>query len=222
MPTSLFIITPVTRPSNLPALYNNLLTYVSKELTMTWCVVFDKKCYEAGREWKERFSRSQNPNLSILCVLSHTENAPAGNENRNAALILLEAHLLEAKDEKINSVAESWVYFLDDNNILHFDFCKILLETNLSNAGLLFFSSTDNKHSALINISFTHFTEQPEDGIKKIPLSFFCVRSKYIKGLRFTPLGEKYNYDFVKALVQRVPEKERQSFLRPTFDNYYS
>src|SRR4051812_9883602 len=175
----LIIITPVTRPSNLPAIYNNLLSYVGREFSITWYVIFDKRCEQDGREWKERFSRSGNPNLTIISVISDVENAVSGNAHRNQVLTLLEKEL-----EKHPELSDHWTYFLDDNNILHPDFCKLFQEGGIGKAGLLFFRSTSKKGLSFQNFDFEYFNDQiPQHLVLRICLSFFCVRFIYLCGL---------------------------------------
>ncbi len=96
--TSITIITPCCRPKNLQALYDSIqFEYVTK-----WYIVYDTS---RGRSYTHTFK--DHPKIQEL----ECDRGISGNPQRNTALDL---------------VKSGFVYFLDDDNIVHPDFWDII------------------------------------------------------------------------------------------------
>ena len=101
MKKKLYIITPVSRIENLSKIFKSInWNYVTK-----WIIVYDKKIIK------------KNPYLfknipSVVELLNFTKNSIRGSGQRNTGIEYL------LKEKKKNS----FVYFLDDDNIIHPNF----------------------------------------------------------------------------------------------------
>jgi hypothetical protein len=105
----LAVITPCSRPENLPALKNSIDAGRSS-FEITWYVVFDELQVPPSIQSELEFGDSV---FSVGEAHSHV-----GNAQRNLAL---------------DNIADGWVYFLDDDNLLHpelLPFMRAFIETH--------------------------------------------------------------------------------------------
>jgi hypothetical protein len=97
------IITPCCRPEHLPKIYESLnFEYIHK-----WIIVYDSS---KGREYERRYAEHKN-----IIEADYHHLGISGNDQRNFGL---------------NFVSKGFVYFLDDDNIVHPDFWKVLPTLN--------------------------------------------------------------------------------------------
>lgn len=97
----LSIITPCCRPDNLKRLYDSIDFSVGK---LAWYIIYDTS---KRKKYKRQFEGHKQIN-ELECS---DETGSSGNPQRNLALSLIK---------------EGFVYFLDDDNIIHPSFWKIL------------------------------------------------------------------------------------------------
>jgi hypothetical protein len=189
--TELHIITPVSRPSNLPALYHDLISYSAhtrKDVQLNWWVVFDKICGEQADHWKIRLSRNRNESFAINPIISVHEKADKGYTHRNTILDLLEENV-----ETID-IGQQWVYNLDDDNILHPYFLPLLLKKQPDDVDVLVVNQEQ------LN-GYTRFIASWE-GINtgKVDLAMLIFKIKALKGNRFNEAGTRPSEQFVQAI----------------------
>jgi len=90
----LSIITPCTRPMNLPAMYRSILEMGSNEVE--WIIVYDSDSIDSRIKLYEDF---------VPIKLVHQKGGYAyGSDQRNKGLELAEG---------------KWIYYLDDDNLVH-------------------------------------------------------------------------------------------------------
>jgi len=104
MNKKIVLITPATRPQNLKIIFKSInWNYISR-----WIIVYDKKIIH-----KNPFLFKKNKNITELINLN--SRSIRGSGQRNMALKYLD-------EEKIDN---SYIYFLDDDNIIHPNFYKV-------------------------------------------------------------------------------------------------
>jgi hypothetical protein len=87
----ILVITPVSRPDNLLAIYNSLCTNNSTPIEVEWYVVFDLAIKDQLKEWEDRIQANGNRSLKVHFYLSDRANQVAGHYHRNFILdIILE------------------------------------------------------------------------------------------------------------------------------------
>lgn len=106
---TLNIITPVSRPDNLPRIRQSILTAINRcqDWQVKWYVVFD--AVEINPLPLENAPNLEIVKLASPSVVNGTQVSVSGNAQRNLALD-------QAKD--------GWVYFLDDDTVFHPDLLK--------------------------------------------------------------------------------------------------
>lgn len=104
------IITPCSRVGNLTAIYNSIKKQPRKFMTFTWIIVYDATHGKfPGSLVKKLLYFHSLPNVVLT---PHVDaDSVFGNAQRNRGLEL---------------VKDGWVYFLDDDTVLHPDFFKVL------------------------------------------------------------------------------------------------
>jgi hypothetical protein len=97
------IITPCTRPNNLFLLFQSIIKGVTSTDDITWYIIYD-----GGKITEEQcfdFTKLKVPSyLNIFTKIFEDSCSVFGNSQRNQAL---------------NQISDGWVYFLDDDNVLH-------------------------------------------------------------------------------------------------------
>lgn len=96
--TTLHIITPVSRPQNLPALSQSIKAALIPEITVEWWIVYDAEA-----------QTTELPGVTCHFLAAHSmangkRVSVAGNLQYNSAL---------------DQIQDGWVYFLDDDTTLH-------------------------------------------------------------------------------------------------------
>lgn len=129
----LIIITPTSRPENLLSIYKNLVEtdiYLSTE----WHIVFDAAVdTDTVKKYRETFEAHTARIIKIFIHVSDRSHAVAGHYHRNFVLnkLWLEYPLY----------SRSWIYQLDDDNIIHPDLLRFLRDehTTLTNVNVFMF-----------------------------------------------------------------------------------
>lgn len=103
MDKKLYLITPVSRKKNLKNLYNSINW---RDVT-GWIIVYDKKIF------KDNLNLYKN-NSKVIELVNENLESVSGNSQRNAAL-----------DYLLNKKIDTFIYFLDDDNIIHPNFFNI-------------------------------------------------------------------------------------------------
>lgn len=129
----IIIITPTSRPDNLLAIYKSLVEpeiYLSVE----WHIVFDFAVdKDVIKRYKETFEPHHARFIEIFIHVSDKSHAVAGHYHRNFVLDKLHA--------EYPVLSRSWIYQLDDDNIIHPDLLRFLRDehTTLTNVNVLMF-----------------------------------------------------------------------------------
>tara|TARA_A100001015_G_scaffold232556_1_gene263464 strand:+ start:3689 stop:4327 length:639 start_codon:yes stop_codon:yes gene_type:complete len=106
MNKQLYLITPVSRKKNLKNLYNS----INWEYVTGWIIVYDSKFF---KDLPSLFK----DNSKIIELINEHPQSVSGNSQRNAALNYL-----------FNKKIDCFIYFLDDDNIIHPNFYNIFNE----------------------------------------------------------------------------------------------
>ena len=187
----LHIITPVSRPSNLPAIYHDLNSHLvssDKRLQINWWPVFDSNCGEQAHHWKVRLSRSHNDALSINPIISSHYDSLKGHVHRNTVL-----DILEENAETID-IGHQWIYMLDDDNILHPSY----LQTITNNENEIFDVLVVNQEQLNGKTRFYANLESINQGMADLGMLTFKLKA--LKGCRFNLSNSNPAIQFVKSL----------------------
>lgn len=117
MTTKLIIVTPLSRVNNLPLIYENLLLN-SATLKLHWMIMVDEKIHHEIQRIQNAIVSTETLQVSVLA--SPSKNNLAGHGHKNVALEMLGEN--------------DWVYFLDDDNIIHPSLLKFISENDLFNS----------------------------------------------------------------------------------------
>lgn len=180
------IITPVTRPQNLPAIRESIRQSLGKGVDIRWWVIYDASCPMPADSWKDQLDEVENQARSTM-------KAIAGHAHRNTFLMQQE---LRARLES-PQVLDEWVMSLDDDNILHPDLVPWMAShpSQLSN-------STGVIWSQCLNDGIRH--AHPDDvRVNHIDTAQFMFRPRILFGLRFNE--QEYAADglFIEDLYKR-------------------
>ena len=94
-------ITPCTRPKALSILYKSILRGTEKTDQIDWYVIYDGRRIKRRDEYQ--FEKLE-PHINLTCETHFNRWSVSGNSQRNRAL---------------DQIENGWIYFLDDDNILH-------------------------------------------------------------------------------------------------------
>lgn len=146
----LYIVTPLSRVENFNLLYKSISNYIplwkaSKKIA--WYVLLDGKLDELDKFFcKERVLGSQ----SIKVIKSPISNSFVGHSHRNYFLNEMYSKKHIMYQHWSQSKKADWVYFLDDDTLLHPDFLETiipLLESNSDKAAIIF--DQENKDGSM-------------------------------------------------------------------------
>jgi hypothetical protein len=177
---NLHIITPVTRPENLPRILRSIEDSSIPQFDIDWYVVFD--CASSHMI-------ISNENIgTIYEEFKSKENQICGYVQRNHAL---------------DQIADGWVYFLDDDTIMHKDMLTH------------FFSEYDEFHTCYLFTSKSkdmNFYCELEDDFtnvapNRIDIGQFIIKRETIGNTRFRE--DIYNADgyFINQIFQENQDK---------------
>jgi hypothetical protein len=107
------IITPVSRPENLTAIYRNLSEI--NELDIRWFTIFDPLCASSVDEWSSHVQRTAaEPELPqsqfpVQIAVAGTSGGWGGSKRSYAMSV----------------IDDGWCYFLDDDNLIQPDLARV-------------------------------------------------------------------------------------------------
>jgi hypothetical protein len=110
----IFIITPVSRVDNLLSIYQSLVAASLTPIQIEWYVIFDLAIAAHLHEWQDRIQANGTRDIKVHFFQSDRKNAVGGHYHRNVML-----DRLGEKAEGNLAYYDTWVYQLDDDNILH-------------------------------------------------------------------------------------------------------
>ena len=127
------VVTPCSRPENLNLVADSLLKMntwsirKAGKFDVKWWIVFDMNRLGLGDVNKACLNilDDRYHPLSPITLLNQSEGS-AGHQHRNLVL-----SILEETDE------QGWFYSVDDDNIMHENFCEIIDELNEENAAVV-------------------------------------------------------------------------------------
>lgn len=180
------IITPLSRPENLPALYSRIGWFKQIDVDVMWWVVVDPVCLnECKREYDICLGNDHH-----VTQLIAERSALAGHAHRNLILDLI-------KNES------DWIMSLDDDNMIHGGLLRWLKknQNQLSEySGLLF----DQVHK---NGSLRLIADPEKVCVNNVDTAQFMFRRGIIEDLRFKE--DEYAADglFIQELYARHKDK---------------
>jgi hypothetical protein len=127
----LYIVTPLSRVENFHILLENIKPKISQS-KIYWVVIKDQILTVGNTHYISYHLTYQE---NAIAIESNTKKALAGHAHRN---YFVDYFYNKLAIEKSNS---DWVYFLDDDTLLHPDFLETiipLLENNLDKAAIIF------------------------------------------------------------------------------------
>jgi hypothetical protein len=166
----LTIITPSCRQGNLPKLHDS----INFDKIEKWIIVYDTS---KNRKYK----RLYEGNPKILEV-DHNEIGVAGHPQRNCGIEL---------------VGDGYIYFLDDDNIIHQDFWLVV-------------DKLDGDHFYTFDMYRPHEKQKMLYGnnimVKQIDTAMFIVHKKHIGNIKW--IKNLYSADghFISAILQKNRE----------------
>jgi hypothetical protein len=109
---NLIIVTPFSRTiENIQAMYASVMM-AAATIETEWIIVYQHNVEQKLMEWQR--TMKSNRGLQVTIVRGNTATSYYGNSYRNQAV------------GQITEAEKAWVYFLDDDNILHPDFPKLI------------------------------------------------------------------------------------------------
>lgn len=189
------IITPFSRTrENIGAIYSSLKS-VAAQVETEWIIVYQ---YDAGHELMEWHRENEKQQiLKVTMLRGNTATSYYGHSYRNQAL-----HQL--RDDR-----DSWVYFIDDDNIVHPDFPK-LLNALLPDDEVVFFSQVwKNREMRL---------EPSHIGVGGVDTAMILARSAIMK--QYSWNEEEYTADGLIAEKLAANHRCRRIFEPYCFYNY--
>ena len=171
MKKKLYIITPVSRIENLSKIFKSInWNYVTK-----WIIVYDKKIIK------------KNPYLfknipSVVELLNFTKNSIRGSGQRNTGIEYL------LKEKKKNS----FVYFLDDDNIIHPNFYNIYKKFK-----------DENIYTFSQQVKIRHIRAGNKFKLYHIDTAMFVTSLTIIKNIRWKMNTHETDYHFIKECLSK-------------------
>lgn len=191
----LYIVTPLSRPENLKQIAESFRLGVGSNILFRWYCVLDGKL---TAQEKNEVLHMENKFRSFHILFSDHSNSFVGHSHRNWFLdnIYLDKKLKNPKEI-------DWVYFLDDDTLLHPDFLSNII------------SHLDNTKSAII------FNQENKDGSIRLRADINNVKvchidmGQYVVNLSKLPTDLRFKEDdycadgiFIEELFNRVgPEQ---------------
>lgn len=191
----LHIITPTSRIQNLDLIYKSISQCKNYEsdIDVTWWIVLDQILYKEYKDIQHKYEKLDN-NLTVNVVLSNKENAIAGHAHRNIILNLLS--ILKNKDQ--------WVYFLDDDNLLHEKFYEFFANRKLIEHydGIIFSQIHPNGQMRLT-------AEEDKIKVCHVDTAMFLFNLAILDDLRFVETDYCADGIFIEELYKRHKKRFR-------------
>lgn len=194
----LYIVTPLSRIENFHILFDNMKPQLDKKYPTFWIIVKDKLLSVGNTNY---LSFDESFESKCHAILSNTEKALAGHAHRNYFIDNFYKDIVVIK----NKPASDWVYFLDDDTLLHPDFLETiipLLESNSDKAAIIF--DQENKDGTM-----RLFANINQVKVCHIDMGQYIVNlSKLPSDLRFKEDDYCADGIFIEELFNRVgPEQ---------------
>lgn len=183
------IITPVSRPQNIYLLHNSIKQSLPSHIQIKWILVLDENILsvEVIEKYKLYFLDKQDDNLNIEVYSLYDKNSKFGNAQRNLALTKIE---------------EGWVYFLDDDTVVHSKLFNTLFPYINENVNLILFSQKrDPSEFPFVEILIPNIEDIRKKGIGSIDTGQLLYRSSIIEGQGYYPI-DLYQAD--GALAEKI------------------
>ncbi len=166
MKKNLYLITPCSRINNLPKIKRSIDFKKIKK----WIIVYDLNAINSK---KKLFTKSKSINEFFL----KDKLSVSGNAQRNLAL----DYLNKKKDKNF------FIYFLDDDNILHKNFYKIIENLNSHASKVIYTFDQLRKQKIFINNKFQYVKILKGDTIKigYIDIAMFLPNFSLINNIRW-------------------------------------
>lgn len=188
------IVTPLSRPENLVAIFNSIVWQfrgpadVHKKLQ--WDIVMDASVFSNGDKAKliYQFQQLTEEYHWLRMLHSPIENSYVGHSHRNYYL----DNYAEESDH---------IYFLDDDTLLHPDFYSTLMEKQYftpENMAILF-----DQENATGQIRLN--ADPNKISVGNIDMGMYVINNKFTEGLRF----EEDNYCADGVFIEKFLNKER-------------
>lgn len=188
------IITPCSRPQNLLQIANSILSQRGKLPFVRWWIVFDlnRVSFSQINEVSLNISDSKYGSIQPTFLFNKSEGQ-AGHQHRNLVLDCL------SKEKE-----DGWFYNVDDDNILHEDFCEVVEELDKQPAAIVVNQILKNgapNRSPINNKPLIACAENMKTYFVDTAQVIFNLKS--IGELRFDEA--KYNADgiFIQSLFER-------------------
>ena len=167
------VITPVSRPENLPQLRQSILQAQGDSIEVRWILVFDSYSVGSAPAWAH----------TEYYTLDSAGKGLSGNPQRNLGLDI---------------TTEGYVYFLDDDNIVHPGLFKKAGEV------------LDAKHRAMVVNQVNKRGKrrlQATPGLRPgyVDTAMVIMRRDLIGSLRWEPYNYGADGEFFSTLYQRHP-----------------
>lgn len=189
MNKSLYLITPCTRIKNLSKIKKNIDFSKIKK----WIIVYNTEIVSRKKYF--------NDNTNIIELFHKDIGSIGGNSQRNYVL-----NFLNKKKDK-----NFFIYFLDDDNILHKNFYQLVDKINNNNTPLIYTFDQLRKDKIHINNQFKYVKILKGNVIKinHIDTAMFMPNFSLINKIRWSK--KKYNADgeFIVKCIKNNKDKHR-------------
>lgn len=173
--TTLHIITPVSRPQNIPALAQSIKSAIVPDITVEWWLVYDAAALPS------ELPQSTCHFLAVPSVVKGNKISVAGNAQYNAAL---------------DKISDGWVYFLDDDTTLHHRLikaiaplllnipgCNIAFNQNLPDGTRRLTVSPDNMRVNAVDTGQVVLCRESIGNIRRTPADAYCGDGRMIEAV---------------------------------------
>ena len=155
---NLIIVTPFSRTiENIQAMYASVMM-AAATIETEWIIIYQHEVEQGLIEWKRAIKHQKG--LQVTIVRGNTATSYYGHSYRNQAV------------GRIEQRENAWVYFLDDDNILHPEFTKLINVVRPEDEGVFF---TQVWKSGEIRLEPDHL------GVGGVDTAMMLVRSDIIK-----------------------------------------
>ena len=203
MKKNLYLITPCSRIKNLPKIKRSIDFNIIKK----WIIVYD---IIATKSQKKLFSKTKGINEFFL----KDKLSVSGNAQRNFAL----DYLNKKKDKNF------FIYFLDDDNILHKNFYKVIKNLNIDNSKLIYTFDQLRKQKIFINNKFRYVKILKGNIIKTgyIDIAMFLPNFSLINKIRWVKKKYTADGDYIVKCMKRNKQKHKYLPMVGSHYNYLS
>jgi hypothetical protein len=184
------LITPVSRIDNLPIIYHSILKSKIIDIDIKWYIVIDEKVVSPDkiREYKEYLTQLNTSNIIQVEYYSLLDvNSRYGNSQRNFAF---------------SKITDGWVYFLDDDTILHPNLLRQINNFLSENNDIIMFSQKrDKSEFPFVDVLIPDLDNIINNGIGTVDTGQIVYNYQILKGDGYYPI-DFYQAD--GALIQRI------------------